>query len=109
MLEIMTVDRTYRCDTPHARSESPFQKRRGSLAATLYGDFDSVGRLRVFEPESVFLPDRMAGELCRDGASRNRRKCFRVITAGLLYEFARVALPALLRPNEIVSSKRDRR
>ncbi len=108
MLEIMTVDRAYWCDATHARSESPFQQCRGSLAATFHGDFDSVGGFRVFEPESVFLPDRMAGKLCSDGALRNRRKRLRVITRRLLREFARVALTALLRPNEIVSSKSGR-
>ena len=81
MLEIMTVDRAYWRDTTNPRSESPFQQRRGSLAAAFRGDLNSVGRFRVFERESAFLLDRVAGELCRDWASRDRRKRLRVITA----------------------------
>ncbi len=81
MLEIMAVDRAYWRDTANSRSESPFQQRRGFLAATLRGDLNSIGRLRVFEPESALLVDRVAGQLRRDRALRDRRKRLRVITA----------------------------
>ena len=109
MLEIMTVDRAYWRDASNPRSESPFQQRRRSLATTFRGDLNSAGHLRVLERESAFLPDHVAGELCRDWASRDRRKRLRVITIRLLCEFARVALTALRGAREITGSKRERK
>ncbi len=80
MLEIMTGDRTYRSDTTNSRPKSPFQQCSRSLAAMFRGDSNSVGRLRVLEPDPTLLLNRMARQFYRDWALNYRRQRFRVIS-----------------------------